>query len=52
MQATSKGYELEESDMGEPEATGKKARAEAMTDRRTDGAGGVGDMESWTGLWV
>lgn len=38
--------------MGEPEITGKKkAMVEALTDRRTDGAGGVGDMESWTELW-
>lgn len=39
--------------MDEPEIAGeKKASAEALTDRRSDGAGGVGDMESWTGLWA
>lgn len=44
---------LEEGDMDDPEITGDiNARAEAMTDRRTDGAGGVGDMESWTGPWA
>lgn len=29
----------------------KNQKGEASTVRRAEGAGGVGDMESWAGLW-